>query len=72
MVAGERVFEEQLLAQRDALMGVLDEAGGFLETGIEGSFTRCERAIKQVQRDLEGLAKILKVSSSYPCQAGLT
>ena len=58
---GEHTFEEQLVAQRDALMGILDEADGFVDTGSEVEFKRCERAVKQVQYNLESLARVLKV-----------
>ena len=61
---GELVFEEQLAAQREALMGVLDDAGGFSETADEGSFKRCERAVRQVQHNLETLARTLQVNSA--------
>ena len=61
LAAGEHAFEEQLVAQRDALMGILDEADGFRDTGLEGRFKKCEKAVNQVQYHLEGLARVLKV-----------
>ena len=63
LAAGEHAFEEQLAVQRDALMAALDEAGRFADTGIEGSFRRCEKAVKQVQHNFEIIARVLKVNS---------
>lgn len=70
IAAGEHAFEAQLVIQRDALMGILDEAGGFGHTGIEGSFRRCERAIRQVKHSIESLARVLKVRCHDCCYPG--
>jgi centromere/kinetochore protein ZW10 len=62
--AGEQAFERQLEVQRDALEAILDEAGGFAGTGNEQGFRTCERAVQQVEHNLQSLARVFKVSQS--------
>jgi hypothetical protein len=62
--AGEETFERQLEVQRDALEAILDEAGGFAGTGNDHGFKPCERAVQQVEHNLQSLARVFKVSQS--------
>ncbi|RSH89597.1 hypothetical protein EHS25_002148 [Saitozyma podzolica] len=58
--AGEETFERQLEVQRDALEAILDEAGGFAGTGNDHGFKPCERAVQQVEHNLQSLARVFK------------
>ena len=58
---GKWIYETSLSHQRDLLKTTLDEAGGFLNTAQEPTFKRCERAVKEVVRNVENIAKMLRV-----------
>lgn len=62
--AGEQTFERQLEVQRETLEAILDEAGGFAGTGTEQGSRTCERAVQQVEHNLQSLARVFKVSQS--------
>lgn len=58
---GEAIFEHQIELQRDGLVGKLDDVE--LEgLGNEVVFNRSVERLKEVERDLDSLARVLKVS----------
>jgi hypothetical protein len=60
--AGEQAFETQLQVQLESLMSILDDAAGFVETGTDVGYRRCEKVVKQVEHNIESLTRALKVS----------